>query len=96
MSPVSRRDLFALAAKATAVSALTPAFSIAAHAASAPATGPLLGSAANPRAYQHSLDQAFVFLNRMMDAYAAGSTVRLTQSYSAQALGATHSLMTTL
>jgi hypothetical protein len=89
MSPVSRRDLFAFAAKATAVSALTPAFSIAAHAASAPNTGPLLGSAANPRAYQHSLDQAFVFLNRMMDAYAAGSTVRLTQSYSDQALGAT-------
>ena len=36
-----------------------------------------------------SLNNAFTFTNLMMDAYATGSTVRLAQSYSDQALGAT-------
>ncbi len=36
-----------------------------------------------------SIERAFAFQNMMMDAYATGSTVRLAQSYSDQALGAT-------
>ena len=36
-----------------------------------------------------SIQRAFTFQNFMMDAYATGSTVRLTQSYSDAALGAT-------
>ena len=39
--------------------------------------------------YQSSIQKAFTFQETMMDAYAAGETVRLTQSYSDQALGAT-------
>ncbi len=37
----------------------------------------------------NSLNNAFTFTNLMMDAYATGLTVRLAQSYSDQALGAT-------
>jgi hypothetical protein len=43
----------------------------------------------NARSYEASIDKGFTFQNTMMDAYATGSTVRLTQSYSDQALGAT-------
>jgi hypothetical protein len=39
--------------------------------------------------YETSIEKAYQFQNMMMDAYASGSTVRLTQSYSDQALGAT-------
>ena len=48
-------------------------------------TGPLGAIAMLPA----SLNNAFTFVNRMMDAYATGSTIRLSQSYSDQALGAT-------
>ena len=43
----------------------------------------------NAASYRTSLGKAYQFQNTMMDAYAAGSTVRLIQSYSDQALGAT-------
>lgn len=39
--------------------------------------------------YQSSIQKAFAFQEMMMDAYATGETIRLTQSYSDQALGAT-------
>ena len=49
----------------------------------------LSSRAADPASYQDSVNNAFLFQHTMMDAYATGSTVRLTQSYSDAALGAT-------
>jgi hypothetical protein len=48
--------------------------------------GAVLGSAED---YNASANKGYQFQDMMMDAYASGSTVRLTQSYSDQALGAT-------
>ena len=85
---VSRRRFFGLGTTAALVAG-TPAglagFARAAHAAEAKPSG-LVGEVAELPA---SLNHAFTFVNTMMDAYATGSTVRLTQSYSDQALGAT-------
>ncbi len=50
------------------------------------ATSPLASSIAT---LAESVERAFAFQNFMMDAYATGSTVRLAQSYSDEALGAT-------
>lgn len=78
---------------AAATAGLSPF--LAAHTAyAAPATS--LGTAAldgqpasDAASYAASVDNAIAFQNRIMDAYAGGSTIRLTQSYSDQALGAT-------
>ena len=85
MPSVSRRDLFSLASAAGIGVVLPSAFSAApAEAQASPASA--LGDAA---VLLQSLQRAFTFQNQMMDAYATGATVRLTQSYSDQALGAT-------
>ncbi len=84
-SSLSRRSLF----KAGSAFALTAAVPTAlttepAHAQPVPSHLPN-GAATLPA----SLEKAFTFQNLMMDAYATGATVRLTQSYSDQTLGAT-------
>jgi hypothetical protein len=90
MGSISRRNLFGMGIGAAAAAGLAPlAFTTQAHASSVPAihTHPTLQTAVSN--YESSTENAFAFQNMMMDAYAAGSTVRLTQSYSDQALGAT-------
>ena len=85
LSSVSRRDLFSLASAAGLGVVLPGAFGAApAEAQARPASA--LGDAA---VLLQSLQRAFTFQNQMMDAYASGTTVRLTQSYSDQALQAT-------
>jgi hypothetical protein len=48
-----------------------------------------LGLPGNPKALQESVNGAYAFLTQMMDAYAQGSTVRLSQSYADQIAGGT-------
>ncbi len=48
-----------------------------------------LGTQLDATTMLRSLERAFAFQNLMMDAYATGATVRLVQSYSDEALGAT-------
>ncbi len=83
---LSRRRLLALAPAVAATAALPAA----AFGQSATPCG-VLASALIPDAANllDSLENAFQFQNLMMDAYATGATVRLAQSYSDQALGAT-------
>jgi len=52
---------------------------------SSPGMCNLLGNSAE--VFELSLESAFSFLNTMQDAYVAGSSVRLTQSYSDQLFG---------
>ncbi len=52
-----------------------------------PGMSSLLGR--STEAFESSLDGAFTFLNTMQDGYVAGSTVRLSQSYSDQGFGTT-------
>ncbi len=82
---LSRRNLLGLASATAVTAALPPLF--APRAAQAQSLPPALASDA--QAYLTAVNSGFDFQNRMMDAYATGSTVRLTQSYSDQALGAT-------
>lgn len=87
MGNISRRNLLGMGIGAVAAAGLAPfALSGEAHAATP------LGSTAAPNSasgYEASVEKAFAFQNMMMDAYATGNTVRLIQSYSDQALGAT-------
>src|SRR5690242_13787756 len=55
---------------------------------SAPTPGSL-GLPGNPIALQNSVNGAYAFLTQMMDAYAQGTTTRLSQSYSDQIAGGT-------
>ncbi len=82
---LSRRALLGYAPALTVAAAASP-YLLPAKAAQAATTSPLAGNVAS---LADSIDRAFSFQNFMMDAYAAGSTVRLTQSYSDEALGAT-------
>jgi hypothetical protein len=87
MSNISRRDLFGMGVGAAATAGLVPlAFTRPAFAAAVTSAHPKLP---DPPGSTASIQSAFVFQNTMMDAYATGNTVRLTQSYSDQALGAT-------
>jgi hypothetical protein len=84
MSNISRRDLFGMGIGAAAAAGLAPlTFPTQAHASASNTTRH------DWQNYESSIDSAFTFQNMMMDAYATGDTVRLTQSYSDQALGAT-------
>ena len=83
MPHLSRRNLLSLAS-AAAVTSVLPA-SLAPRAAHAQAAS----LQTDAQILLASINQAFDFQNRMMDAYAANSTIRLTQSYSDEALGAT-------
>lgn len=82
---VSRRALLGYAPLATAAVATSPLW-LSGKSAEAQSASPM--SFGLP-ALATSLERAFQFQNFMMDAYAAGTTVRLTQSYSDEALGAT-------
>jgi len=82
---ISRGKLVALAA-AVATAALSFLAVTQSAQAQIPASS---GSALQAAGYKTSAEKAYQFQNTMMDAYASGSTVRLTQSYSDQALGAT-------
>ena len=91
-SGITRRHLFGMGAGAVAAAGLMPfAGSSAALAEDGGARrGPFpMAGYGDRHAYEMSLANALAFQNRMMDAYAAGATVRLVQSYSDQALGAT-------
>jgi hypothetical protein len=82
---LSRRALLGYAPAATIATAVSPFFF----------KQPLLAESTDASLdsglpdLRSSIRKAFAFQNFMMDAYAQGSTVRLTQSYSDQALGAT-------
>lgn len=83
---ISRRDLFHMGAGAMATVGLAPlALTKSASASGSGVSSPVaeVGNDLN------SINQAFAFQEMMMDAYATGETVRLTQSYSDAALGAT-------
>ncbi len=82
---LSRRHLLGLGSAAAVTAALpTLAAPRAAAAQSIPAS--LL---TDGEALLTSINNGFTFVNRMMDAYASGSTIRLVQSYSDAAVGAT-------
>lgn len=82
---VSRRALLGYAPLATAAVAASPLW-LTGQPASAQIISPLKFSVPG---LATSIERAFLFQNFMMDAYASGATVRLTQSYSDEALGAT-------
>ncbi len=77
--------------KSLALGAAAAALSLLALARSAQAQLPANSGGAfeNAASYRASVEKAYQFQNTMMDAYASGNTVRLAQSYSDQALGAT-------
>ncbi len=85
---LSRRDLFGLASAATAVAALPSIFAVPAAQAQEAGASDRTDRIGAP-ALRRSVERAVAFQNFMMDAYATGATVRLTQSYSDEALGAT-------
>ena len=81
-SSISRRDLFGVGFGAVAAAGLAPlAFTKPAYAAG---SGAFSGSSpvADAESYLSSINKAIAFQEMMMDAYATGNTVRLTQSYS--------------
>jgi hypothetical protein len=86
MANISRRTLFGMGLGAAATAGLAPiAFTKEAHAAIASAANLHADLQASPGSYDAtSVNNAFAFQNMMMDAYATGNTVRLTQSYSDQ------------
>lgn len=89
MGNFSRRDLFGMGLGAAATAGLAPlAFTSQAHAGILPAVQ-ANASLEGAQNYEASIQKAFTFQNMMMDAYATGDTVRLAQSYSDAALGAT-------
>ncbi len=85
MPQLSRRNLLALGS-ASAASLAVP-FTFGAATARAQAAPSDLN--ADVQALLNAINNGFDFQNRMMDAYATGSTLRLTQSYSDEAVGAT-------
>ena len=87
-SSISRRDLFGMSIGAVATAGLAPlAFARPLYLSNGSSLGQNVPQDAEN--YQSSIKKAFTFQEMMMDAYASGETVRLTQSYSDQALGAT-------
>src|SRR4051812_42892705 len=85
---VSRRRLMQLGMGAAATAGfLTSGVQEALAAVSSP-NGNASLTAAN-KDLQSSIENAYKFLNQMMDAFAQGSTIRLCQSYSDQIAGGT-------
>ncbi len=80
---ITRRSLFSMVSTAAVAGAMPSVFS------TRPAQAQQANSVANPQDLAASLNRAFSFQNLMMDAYASGSTIRLSQSYSDAALQAT-------
>ncbi len=83
---LSRRHLLSLAPGAAAAAASLPSLLSGSAAQAQTVSGSLLPDA---EALLASVEKAFAFQNLMMDAYATGAPVRLAQSYSDEALGAT-------
>jgi len=76
---ISRRDLFGMGVGAVATAGLVPlAFTQPAYASGVAGNSPI----AEAEGYLSAINKAFAFQEMMMDAYATGNTVRLTQSYS--------------
>jgi hypothetical protein len=92
-SGVTRRGFFGLGLGALATAGMAPgAFAEQApgRGLSAAETESLFGQlVGNAEAYVAAVERGFGFLAQMMDAYAGGTTVRLSQSYSDAALQAT-------
>jgi hypothetical protein len=87
---LSRRQVMQLGLGATAAAGLVSTTGITlAHASdfATPITDSGLAKAPSP--LQTSLNNAYLFLNQMMDAYAQGSSIRLCQSYCDQIAGGT-------
>jgi len=82
MHPITRRKFFGFGLGAAAAAGVTP-LTLAPLAHAAPAT-PDAQPDNSAIAFFGSIDKALDFQNTMMDAYASGSTVRLTQSYADQ------------
>ncbi|HEX3473306.1 MAG TPA: hypothetical protein VHT28_19150, partial [Silvibacterium sp.] len=79
---LSRRDLFGVGIGAVATAGLAPlAFAKPAYAAGSGGFGSA-SPVAEAESYLSSINKAIAFQEMMMDAYATGNTVRLTQSYS--------------
>jgi hypothetical protein len=78
MSGISRRDLFGLGIGAIATAGAAPLAFAAQNQAQQ------IDSSQDAQGYAASVTHAVAFLNTMMDAYATGATVRLSQSYSDQ------------
>jgi hypothetical protein len=84
---VSRRKAMQLGlSAAAATSLLSTTGKVLAQSAPTPAS---LGLPGNPIALRNSVNAAYAFLTQMMDAYAQGTTTRLSQSYSDQIAGGT-------
>jgi hypothetical protein len=86
---ISRRNFFGMTAGAAATAGLAPLLypTVADASSVSGRSGPSGGfalTAGDAASYQASIDDAYTFLDTMMDAYAQGDTVRLTQSYSDQ------------
>jgi hypothetical protein len=81
MHAMSRRKFFEFGLGAAAVAGVTP-LGLAPDAQAVP-SGPVTQTN-NATAFFGSIDKGLDFQNTMMDAYATGSTVRLTQSYADQ------------
>jgi len=81
---LSRRRLMQLGAGAASATLLPIAGAVSTYASdTSPSSLPI---SANP-SHQTSINNAYLFLDQMMDAYANGSTIRLCQSYSDQIAG---------
>jgi hypothetical protein len=81
---ITRRSLFGMVSTAAVAGAMPSLFAPQSAQAQLGQSNPLT-TAQDPA----SIDRAFTFQNLMMDAYASGATIRLSQSYSDAALQAT-------
>jgi hypothetical protein len=89
-SGISRRKFFGVGLGAAAAAGLAPsALTQSARAQSIPGLPGISVSqlAGDAQMFEKSVEQAFVFMNKMMDGYATGSVTRLSQSYSDQNFG---------
>ena len=83
---LSRRSLLGLASSAAAGASLSV---LPLASAQGPGLSTLSALGTDAKSLITSVERAIAFQNLMMDAYASGATVRLAQSYSDEALGAT-------
>ena len=83
---ISRRRMMQMGLGAAATAGLVHSTGTALAQVSTPSS---LGLSGDPKTLQASINGAYAFLTQMMDAYAQGSTVRLSQSYSDQIAGGT-------
>ena len=86
---ISRRQVMQLGLGAAATAGLVSTAGASSAYASETASPGLDTIAKGPSPTRISVNNAFLFLNQMMDAYAQGSTVRLCQSYCDQIAGGT-------